>query len=165
MVANNLKAYVEASSRREKSEMINELAQQIRTGCHDGGFVQKVSHAFRDCLLKQSRRKSPTLKKERRDSWKSAQNEILSGLIPFEPPSDDEEDVNSSSEVEAAVTNLSLQAHPELSANLCQSMDPLPLDAHLDDGPHDMPYTEGDPVNQLSGDLAHGSIYPTGWRS
>lgn len=101
MVANNLKAYVEAPTRRDKSDLISNVADEIRSNCHGGGFVrkekdgqwvevgptvsrEKVSHAFRDSLLKQSRRRgshqTQQLEGNRQHTWKEAQDEIFCGL-------------------------------------------------------------------------------------
>jgi hypothetical protein len=99
VVANNLKAYVDAPTRRDKSDIISEVAEQVRKGCHGGGFVrkdkdgqwtevgptmarEKVSHAFRDSLLKQNRRRGDGEEKEasRARSWMKAQDRIFSML-------------------------------------------------------------------------------------
>jgi hypothetical protein len=38
-VANNLKEYVDATARCAKSDIISEVAEQVRQRCHGGGFV------------------------------------------------------------------------------------------------------------------------------
>lgn len=90
LIANNLKAYVEAPSRREKSKIIDEVASQIR--CY-GGFVkkttggrwlsigpaqarEKVGHSFRDCM-KVFKGNKP---KSKEAQWESAQNAIFANL-------------------------------------------------------------------------------------
>jgi hypothetical protein len=99
LVANKLEAYVSAPTRRDKSDIISEVAEQVRQGCHGGGFVrkdkdgqwtevgptmarEKVSHAFRDSLLKQNRRRGDGEEKEanRARSWVEAQDQIFSML-------------------------------------------------------------------------------------
>lgn len=90
MIANNLKAYVEAPSRRGKSKIIDDVASQIR--CY-GGFVkktskgrwlsigpvqsrEKVGHSFRDCmkLFKGNKPESKQIQ------WTEAQNAIFTNL-------------------------------------------------------------------------------------
>jgi hypothetical protein len=90
LIANNLKAYIEAPTRREKSQIIDDVASQIR--CY-GGFVkktssgrwlaigpaqsrEKVGHGFRDCM-KLFKGQKP---KSKQVQWKEAQNAIFVGL-------------------------------------------------------------------------------------
>ncbi|CAB9508360.1 Nitrilase family, member 2 [Seminavis robusta] len=90
LIANNLKAYVEAPTRREKSQIIDDVASQIR--CY-GGFVkktregrwlsigpsqsrEKVGHSFRDCM-KLFKGNKPSCKQT---IWEEAQNAIFSNL-------------------------------------------------------------------------------------
>lgn len=100
MVANNLRAYVEATSRRDKSSIISNVVVEIRQCCVGGGFVrkrddkrwievgpkmarEKVSHAFRDALLKSARNQPAGSNEEIDDpqyTWREAQNTILRGL-------------------------------------------------------------------------------------
>ena len=98
MVANNLKAYVEAPTRRAKSDLISSVVVQIRQGCHGGGFIrkgsderwtevgpkiarEKVSHAFRDALLKSARNQDKVDEVgKRQHTWKEAQDAIFSAL-------------------------------------------------------------------------------------
>lgn len=97
MVASNLRAYVEAATRREKSEIISSVVNEIRHACHKGGFVkkekngewtevgptisrEKVSHAFRDSLLKSTRNKEQLKKADRQQVWKEAQDDIFDCL-------------------------------------------------------------------------------------
>ena len=100
MVANNLQAYVEAPTRRDKSNLISSVVVEIRQSCIGGGFVrkidderwlevgpkqarEKVSHAFRDALLKSARSQQAGSGEEFEDqqhTWREAQNTIFSGL-------------------------------------------------------------------------------------
>ena len=90
LIAQNLKSYVEAPTRREKSNIIDEVASQIR--CY-GGFVkkteggrwlsigpvqarEKVGHSFRDCM-KHFKGNKPESKQEQ---WTEAQNAIFANL-------------------------------------------------------------------------------------
>jgi hypothetical protein len=89
LIADNLKSYVEAPTRREKSQIIDDVASQVR--CY-GGFVkkmrggrwlsighaqarEKVGHSFRDCM-KLFKGKKPSTKEMIRE----AQNVIFSNL-------------------------------------------------------------------------------------
>ena len=90
MIAANLKAYVEAPSRREKSNIIDDVVSQIL--CY-GGFVKKVAagrwlsigpsqarekvgHGFRDCM-KMFKGEKP---KDKKIVWTEAQNSIFATL-------------------------------------------------------------------------------------
>jgi hypothetical protein len=103
LVANKLKAYVDAPTRRDKSDIISEVAAQARQRCHGGGFVrkdkdghwtdvgptwarEKTSHVFRDSLLKQKRMQGDGdgdgdgIEANRARTWMEAQDHIFSLL-------------------------------------------------------------------------------------
>ena len=96
IVAMNLKRYVHAKTRLEKSVVVNAIVDQIRDASPNGGFVkrdkdgtwyeiggearEKVGHALRDSMTEPLRRSSGSSQKEKDDSLVEAQNTIFKSL-------------------------------------------------------------------------------------
>jgi hypothetical protein len=92
----NLKRYVEAKTRLEKSVVVNAIVDQIREASPNGGFVkrdkdgcwyeigaearEKVGHALRDSMTEPLRRSSASTPKEKETSLVEAQNAIFKSL-------------------------------------------------------------------------------------
>jgi len=92
LIANNLKGYAEAQTRRGKSAIINRVADQFHGRFakreKDGCWMEltrqmvrsKVAHDFRDALLKSSRKQSNPDGQLSSTTWVQAQNEIFTSL-------------------------------------------------------------------------------------
>jgi hypothetical protein len=205
IVANHLKAYVECPTRRAKSDLISRVADEIRLGCHGGGFVrrekggcwvevgptisrEKVSHAFRDSLLKNARRnRSPSPNQDegnRQHTWIEAQDEIFSMLqLQSEPGNaQDPPGSNAASSVRASVqevlrpeaagiallagaagTDLLVQPPGQLYTNLYQSQEQTrnrPQQRPLQQQWNQIQHQSDDSDDQISENLAYGDAFP-----
>lgn len=205
MVANNLQAYVEAPSRRAKSNLISSVVVELRQRCIGGGFVrkrdderwlevgpkqarEKVSHAFRDALLKSARNQQAGPSEEFEDqehTWKEAQNTILSGLHMQSSTTEDygssdmmrsaQEAIANGESIRFAPPGEHYPHRPQMQPNLqLQSLFSMnhfhsgtagtSLLAHSTPGPNNMPNRSGEPsdCNQISESL-RGHTFPPPW--
>jgi hypothetical protein len=147
LIANDLKKYVEAPTRREKSQIIDDIVSQIR--CY-GGFVkktpegrwlsigsvqarEKVGHSFRDCM-KLFKGKRPSTKEQ---IWEEAQNVIFSNLQLRTSPSSTcsvtSSSVTSSESVATPASHSQPMETPQPAVShpaVVDENDPFPVDDH-----------------------------------